>query len=89
MESKLEQVREVKVEEKEEEKARKPISGRAGWLERLRDVSWLKEKVEIWMRRLLRSPWKWERSREVRLANLWKRRGRKGRVGWQILRHNL
>jgi hypothetical protein len=57
MEYKLEQVREVTVEE-EEEKARKPIAGREGWLERLRDVSWLKEKVEIWMRRLLRSPWK-------------------------------
>src|ERR1044072_2927811 len=75
-----EQVREVKVLIFSA-KARNPFAGNPRWLERWSDLRPCKEgKREIWRRRASRSPWKWVRSREVRLGKRWKRRGRKGVV---------
>lgn len=76
----LEQIREVKVVIFLE-KACNPLAGILDRLERLSDVSVLNGKLEIWQRSLLGLPMKEERSREVRLLNLWKRRWREGRVG--------
>ncbi|MCI07322.1 hypothetical protein A2U01_0028388 [Trifolium medium] len=84
----LEQTREVKVVIFWE-KIRSPSGGMVHWqLEKLSDLT-CKGKQDISVRSASRSPVKCVRSREVRLVNLWKSRGREGRVWSKIVRENL
>jgi len=69
------------------EKVRKPLAGMVVWLERLSYMIF-NGKREISSRSTSMSPRKLERSRVVRLGNLWKRRGRKGCAEFQIMSEN-
>ncbi|MCI17020.1 hypothetical protein A2U01_0038167 [Trifolium medium] len=82
----LEHVREVKVVIFLD-KARNPSAGNVEWSDSLSDLS-LNGSLEIWQRRVLRSPWKLVISREVRLGNLWNKIGMNRIVGSDIVKED-
>jgi hypothetical protein len=82
----LEHVREVKVVIFLD-KARNPSAGNVEWSDSLSDLS-LNGNVEIWQRRVLRSPWEVVIWREVRLGNLWNKVGMNGSVESDIVKED-
>jgi hypothetical protein len=82
----LEHVREVKVVIFLD-KARNPSAGNVEWSDSLSDLS-LNGNLEIWQRRVLRSPWELMIWREVRLGNLWNKVGMNGSVESDIVKED-
>jgi hypothetical protein len=82
----LEHVREVKVVIFLD-KARNPSAGNVEWSDILSDLS-LNGNLEIWQRRVLRSPWELMIWREVRLGNLWNKVGMNGSVESDIVKED-